>query len=222
LEDVQLSYSQQGQDLILLDLFRNYSKGIYVDIGCNDPIKLSNTYLFYKMGWSGIAIDAEYHFENKWIKYRKRDRFIDAAISKIGGKINFYRFFDDTTSTTDETTMRRNKENFGEVVEQLTVDSIPAEKILIENDIPENFELLCIDVEGKDHEVLESINLRKYRPKVILIEIKLFNFLQPKQSSIVNFLYQQNYTMVVKTPLDGFFVDKSQDLGWIPDQMLKG
>ena len=35
------SYSHQGQDLILLDLFRNYRKGVFIEIGCNHPKKES-------------------------------------------------------------------------------------------------------------------------------------------------------------------------------------
>jgi len=61
----------------------------------------------------------------------------------------------------------------------------------------------------------------KYRPKVILVEIKLFNFLNSKKSDIVNFLYDKNYVMIYKTPLDGIFVNRNEDLGCIPRSILQ-
>jgi len=62
----QLSYSHQGQDLIISDLFRNKQQGgLYVDIGCNHLILESNTYKFYKMGGRGIGIDGESAFKKE-------------------------------------------------------------------------------------------------------------------------------------------------------------
>lgn len=220
MENVKLSYSHQGQDLILIDLFRNYPKGIYVDIGCNDPIKYSNTYILYKLGWNGLAIDAEGSFQKKWSKYRNKDLFINIAISKDGQKISFYKFGDDTTSTADEATMKRYRKKFGDPLEIVTMESSIAEQVLLDNDISVDFELLCVDAEGKDLDVLESLNLNRYRPKIILVEIKLFNFLKPRQASIVDFLYSHDYIMIAKTLLDGIFIDRSQDLGWIPEKMI--
>ena len=50
-------YSKSSVDLIIGRLFSNKSKGIYIDVGCNHPIKYKNTYLLHKKGWNGIKID---------------------------------------------------------------------------------------------------------------------------------------------------------------------
>jgi FkbM family methyltransferase len=222
MKEQKISYSHQGQDLILLDLFRNQNSGTYVDVGCNHPIKESNTYLLYKKGWSGFAIDAEISFENEWLKYRERDLFINAAIAKNKGEVTFFRFDQNTMSTIDKKTMRNYSEKHGQPVDEIVVDTIPAYDILLNLNVSRDFELLCCDVEGKDLEVLESINLEKFRPKVILVEIKLFNFMHPTKSDIMNFLYTKGYVMLAKTPLDGFFVDRNENLNWIPETMLSG
>ena len=47
-----LCYSQNGEDLILNRLFENKEKGFFIDVGAHHPIRFSNTYLFYKKGWS--------------------------------------------------------------------------------------------------------------------------------------------------------------------------
>jgi|TARA_B110001452_G_scaffold258424_1_gene253567 hypothetical protein len=50
-------YSKSSVDLIIGRLFSNKSNGIYIDVGCNHPIKYKNTYLLHKKGWNGIKID---------------------------------------------------------------------------------------------------------------------------------------------------------------------
>ena len=47
------SYSQEGEDIILRNLFGNRKDGFYVDVGAHHPMRFSNTYFFYKLGWNG-------------------------------------------------------------------------------------------------------------------------------------------------------------------------
>ncbi len=51
------SYSQFGEDLIIAKLLGKSKCVSYIDCGCHDPKKFSNTYYFYKRGGSGICID---------------------------------------------------------------------------------------------------------------------------------------------------------------------
>jgi len=44
------SYSISNVDLIIDRIFRDIPKGIYIDVGCNHPIKYNNTYLLHKRG----------------------------------------------------------------------------------------------------------------------------------------------------------------------------
>jgi hypothetical protein len=52
------SYSQIGQDLLVLKYLKNKNNGVFVDIGCGYPTYINNTYLLEKNhNWSGISID---------------------------------------------------------------------------------------------------------------------------------------------------------------------
>ena len=53
------SHSISNVDLIIDRLFSKIEKGVYLDVGCNHPIKFNNTYLLHKKGWSGINIDLD-------------------------------------------------------------------------------------------------------------------------------------------------------------------
>lgn len=51
--------SQAGQDVFVLSLLGFPLKGFFVDIGCNFPIELSNSYEMERMGWNGICVDRQ-------------------------------------------------------------------------------------------------------------------------------------------------------------------
>lgn len=53
--------------------FRKKKIGFYVDVGAHHPMRFSNTYFFYRMGWSGINIDAMPGSMKEFKKYRRRD-----------------------------------------------------------------------------------------------------------------------------------------------------
>ena len=67
------SYSQEGEDMILRRLFEKQKTGFYVDVGAHHPKRFSNTFFFYKKGWSGINIDAMPNSMRLFDKIRPRD-----------------------------------------------------------------------------------------------------------------------------------------------------
>ena len=84
------SYSISGVDLIIDRMFSKMKKGIYIDLGCNHPIKHNNTYLLHKRGWEGINIDADKKSIKEFQNLRKKDHNINALISNKKGKIKYY------------------------------------------------------------------------------------------------------------------------------------
>jgi glycosyltransferase involved in cell wall biosynthesis len=57
----KISYSQCGEDIIIdfLLTWLKIKNPTYLDIGANDPVKLSNTYYFYKKGSRGVLIEPD-------------------------------------------------------------------------------------------------------------------------------------------------------------------
>lgn len=75
------SYSQIGQDIFVLQMLKNKTNGIFLDIGCYLPIEINNTYLLEKnYNWNGISIDIE-NYSEEW-KIRK-SKFIQHNALKI-------------------------------------------------------------------------------------------------------------------------------------------
>ena len=82
LRNLRISYSQFAEDLVVSNIV-GYEKstGFYVDVGCFEPVRFSNTYIFHQRGWSGIAIDANESLRSSWEQKRPRDRFIASGIA---------------------------------------------------------------------------------------------------------------------------------------------
>ena len=87
-----LCYSQNGEDLILNRFLENKEKGFFIDVGAHHPIRFSNTYLFYKKGWSGINIDAMPGSMTKFNKIRPKDINIEKGVGIKNDKLIFYQF----------------------------------------------------------------------------------------------------------------------------------
>ncbi|MFM6346540.1 MAG: hypothetical protein ACKPFK_15520, partial [Dolichospermum sp.] len=87
-----ISYSQEGEDLILARFFEKEKNGFYVDIGAHHPQRFSNTYYFYLKGWSGINIDAMPGSMKIFDDLRPLDINLEIPISDKSEILTYYEF----------------------------------------------------------------------------------------------------------------------------------
>jgi FkbM family methyltransferase len=187
-------YSQFGEDKILSELFdKSITKGIYVDVGCFHPIKHSNTYLLYKRGWRGINIDIEKMKINVFNLARPNDLNILAAVSNKSEKAYVYKTQEYGVGSTLNKEII-NKDN--NIIEKFSITTKTLNSI-IDNSIYKNkqIDLLNIDAEGNDFNVLLSINLDRYNPKVITIESHLKDINLILKSDIYKYLINKNFIL---------------------------
>lgn len=75
----------------------------------------------------------------------------------------------------------------------------------------QEIDLLSIDVEGHDFEALRSIDIGRYKPKIIIVETTLASIREVIDSAIFRYLEERNYRLVGWTHLSLIFrVEKSQ------------
>ena len=68
---VERNFSQAGQDLFVLSALNGKRGGVFLDLGCNQPILMNNTYLLESVfGWNGLAVDLEESFFDLFV-FRK-------------------------------------------------------------------------------------------------------------------------------------------------------
>ena len=83
-------FSFSGVDIILEKIFKNQNKGIYIDVGCQHPIKNSNTYLLYKKGWEGINVDLDKDNIDLFNASRSKDYNFNKALSSCVNDVDLY------------------------------------------------------------------------------------------------------------------------------------
>ena len=78
-EKIKNNYSQACQDMFVLMMLDGKKNGSYLEIGANEPIDISNTYLLEsEFDWSGLSIDIVYN--EKFDKIRKNEYLISDAL----------------------------------------------------------------------------------------------------------------------------------------------
>ena len=70
-------YSQNNEEQVILNYFSNQNQGIFLDIGANDGITLSNVRALAEKGWKGALIEPSKISYNKAKENYKNFRKIE-------------------------------------------------------------------------------------------------------------------------------------------------
>jgi FkbM family methyltransferase len=170
------SYSQMGEDLVLLDLLHAWMKldaPTYLDLGAADPIDGSNTYLLYTSGCHGVLVEPNPAYVAKLRQARPRDIVVPAGVGIDDSTAADYYVFRDrpmlNTFSPDEVAMRR-RQSKDFVVEKVVKIPLVSLNSLIATHLGQAPDLLSIDIEGLDLAVLRTLDVDRYRPAVIIAE----------------------------------------------------
>ena len=196
------TYSMYGEDLVIKEFFKNKSLGYYVDVGCYHPIDGNNTYLLFKKGWKGINIDINKLSIELFQKARKNDLNIKTAISNKSTKIKlYYRKKMNMLNTTDK---KFASSSFKKGYSTTVVRSNSLNSIL-ENSKYRNkkIDFLNLDIEGNELKALKSLNFKKYKPKLICVEIHNQKMSKDEnkyhtKNPIYKFLHSRGYRLIWK------------------------
>jgi FkbM family methyltransferase len=210
----RISYSQEGEDLILAALFdlgESKRSGFYVDIGAYHPKRFSNTFLFYINGWNGINIDAMPGSMHAFQRERPRDINIESAVGEDDETLTFYEFNEPTLNGFCRDRVPRGYRDWTIIRErQITTTKLSH---LLEQHLPAGkpIDFINVDVEGFNLQVLRSNDWRRFRPAVILAEDdEAIALDRTGDSRITAYMLEKGYKFCCKTLLTTFFVDQNQ------------
>mgnify|MGYP001339994278 FL=1 len=213
------SFSISSVDLIIGRLFSNFNCGIYLDIGCNHPIKYNNTYLLYKKGWKGINVDLDSESIKQFNLMRKNDHNVNVLVtSKDNEEKDLYFYHKRSAINTISKVLAEKRDNKPKKIKKLKGVSINT----IINDSPfqnKKINLLSIDIENYEFEALKEFNFAKYNIDVIVSEVtdidsskfELYNNSLEKitNSKIYELLTRNNYKLINWVNSDLVFVNKN-------------
>jgi FkbM family methyltransferase len=194
------SYSQEGEDMIMRKVFENQSKGVYIDVGAHHPKRFSNTYFFYKRGWSGINIEATPGSMKHFQKIRPRDTNLEAAIADRPTQMRFFMFEEGALNTFDPELAQARQAGGNRVIKEQTIVTVTLAELLKSHLRPTvKIDYMSVDVEGMDLQVLQSNDWTAYRPEFVLVECLGRTLDSLKGDETARFLITHEYELFAKT-----------------------
>jgi FkbM family methyltransferase len=159
--------------------------GWFVEAGAYDGFQQSNSYYFARMkGWHGVLIEPLPQLANRCRQRRKESIVISCVLGAPEDAGNTVRLRHAGLMTmvcgalADETTEHARAaagligqglpplEQFVEAPVRTLTD------VLAESDTPKNFDLLSLDVEGAEVAALRGLDLQRFRPLAICVEVR--------------------------------------------------
>ena len=167
-------------------LFQQKTGGFFIELGANDGLTQSNTAFFeFERNWTGLLIEPSINgFQSCQINRPKSICLHNACVSNDYHSDTILGDFDgNLMSSVDGKRLDRDN--------KVVVTAKTLEKCLDETGIHQQIDFLSLDTEGYELHILKGLNLSKYRPTYMLIEIYNYAY-----DSIVEFLKHHHYTMV--------------------------
>jgi len=204
------SYSQEGEDLIVNRLLSGMTRGFYVEVGAHHPFRFSNTYFFYKKGWSGICIDPLPGTKKSFNRWRPRDLFLEVGVSSNRGTLEYFMFNEPALNTFDPTVAKERDGLKGyQLVESRKISTFTLADVLKKNiNHNQEIDLLSVDVEGLDLDVLKSNDWHEFLPKVIIVECLTTHLEDLDLDPIYLFLKEKGYSLYGKSGYSFIFISE--------------
>ena len=206
------SYAQSGEDIIVDYLLRGVlriDRPTYLDVGAHDAKHLSNTYLFYRMGLSGVCVETNPVLCSRIKRARPRDKCLNVGVGiDRRSEADFYVMQPATLSTFSREFVDQALTN--PKYELKRTVRIPL--IRLHDIIEEHFdrcpEFVSIDVEGLDLDIVRGFDFERYRPQVICIE-SVTHVSEEKIDGIFQRMSDVDYIVYGDTFINTIFVEKS-------------
>jgi hypothetical protein len=195
----KVSYSQEGEDLALLRLIGEKYTGFYIEIGAHHPVRFSNTYLFYRLGWRGICIDATPGSMKLFKKHRPRDICVETGVGETDSSQQYYLFNDPALNTfSKEKAEKVIAEGAYHLIGTQNIQQRNINSILSEYLVPAQIDFLSIDVEGLDELILKTFDFSRYHAQYVVLEANHFNLENLESSGIHRLMKAQHYRLISK------------------------
>lgn len=187
----QRSYSQYGEDVIMLSMMGT-GPGKYVDIGAGQPIRGSNTYAFYRRGWSGVLIEPVPRNVSDLRLLRRRDIIVHALCGAAAGTAEVFEFeaYEYTTTSLDR--VHELQCQGLRPIASYRLPVIPLSEMDVDA-TPYEPTILSIDVEGSEVECLLGNDWARFLPAMVCVEDWNFSF--GRSSEVAHLLEERGYEL---------------------------
>ena len=167
-----------GQDLFVAEILGCKRGGVFVDIGANDGVTISNSYYFEKqLDWSGVAIEP---LPSAFEKLQEnRDCYLvngcvspdskKAKLIEMGGSANMLSTLEENNTGLTARRLRRNKFRHKTQARTIDVDCFTFSDVMERFGV-QKIDFLSVDTEGGELDILKSIDFGVYSISAISVE----------------------------------------------------
>ena len=203
-----MSTSQIGQDLNVINFYKEKKNGFFIEIGANDGIYLSNTYLLEtQYNWKGICAEPIPDVYYKLIGNRPNSICCsDAVYSTSDLNIQFDIASNDIVGEVLLSGISIHIDTWKSIVDKnktvINVKTISLNDLLDKNNAPSFIEYMSLDTEGSEYEILRTFNFNKYIFGLIDVE---HNYHEPRRTQIRELLLSNGYIYIGENHWDDMY-----------------
>jgi len=211
-------------DKIYSKYFGKDTNRVFVEVGAFDGESVSNTSCLADAGWKGFYIEpVKEHFE-QCVKRHSTNKSIRVSNYAIGTEVGYLPVYCSgivSTMDRDQAKMVSSMPIFGyPEFKESECMQIRLDTYMQIAEIPKNFDLLVVDVEGREEDVFKSFNLDSWKPKMMIVElIDDHEYFQDNKSlvdsckKLRNFIIDSGYSEIFHDHINTIFVDNEYITG---------
>lgn len=196
-------------DAVIRGYFPDYDyKGVFIDIGAFEPIRISNSYHFEKNGWDVRCFEANTNLIPELEKHRKHvynialyDEYkpeISFNVVESSGWTAGFSAIDLDDNLFEIFKYSKNDANIKTItVEQRTLNSYLENELL---DIANKIDIVQLDIEGGELKCLQGFDLAKYKPKLLVVENVANNMV------LTDYIISKGYKLDKKIKYNEFYL----------------
>ncbi len=173
------------------------AEGAFLEIGANQPIVLSQSYHLQCVGWKGVLVEPIPALAQQLRIERAPCVVVEAVCSKPGAPATLKLRLTDASG--HATLMDRFADHSDVLRSEIDVTVCTADSI-IQNELHGRVDFISIDVEGHEADVLAGLDLRRWRPRLVLVE----DDMQSLHTSMA--LWRKGYRMLRRTQNNNWWI----------------
>jgi FkbM family methyltransferase len=183
------------------------AKPTYLDIGAHDPVWLSNTYLFYRLGCRGVCVEPSPQSHRAIKRIRPRDICLQCGVgAEANNAAAFYVMDPPTLSSFSKEFIDANVGCPSYRLKEIITIPLLTTSAIIDSHFPTSPNFVSLDVEGHDEQIMKAWDFNRYRPEVFCVET-LSHHDSEKVLTITPAFLNAGYVVFADTYINTIYVD---------------